>query len=76
MDDPLAYDCDFCDRTFVTLRGLRAHCCRVYVEEMDAARERAAYEQTDEYRESQARKLSREFTGDEDSWPAFVDARL
>ena len=72
----MTFDCDFCDRSFDTNRGLRSHCCRVHKEEMDEARERAIYERSEEYREAQARKLSREFTGDEDSWPAFVDARL
>lgn len=72
----MIYECDFCDRAFDTNRGLRTHCCRVHAEEMDAERERVAYERSDEGREERARKLSREFTGDEDSWPAFVDARL
>lgn len=72
----MTYDCDFCDRTFDTVRGLRSHCCRVHKEDMDEARKRAEFERSEEFIEARARELSREFTGNEDAWPAFVNARL
>ena len=33
------YRCDFCTRTFRTIKGLRTHAVRMHAVEMDAARE-------------------------------------
>lgn len=68
------WHCDFCDRSFDKRRGLVTHCIRVHAEEMEEAKRQAIEEETEEFQEMRARKLSRQFTGDEDSWPAFYGA--